>query len=167
MAVSFEKIEELRKRANISYADAEFLLEKHDGDILQALIELERNKKTHPNSDQVSNFIQRVHGLYRAGNRTKFIITRNGDIVVNVPVNYLLLSLIISLHLAAISLIIVFVTGCKMSIKKFEGQVMNVDDVIIDLSKKVKNAAKNLQEDQAPTEKTKPDDTGYAEHTVE
>lgn len=43
--VTLEKVEKLREYANISYDEAKKALENADGDILQALIDLERQGK--------------------------------------------------------------------------------------------------------------------------
>lgn len=43
--VTLEQVEKLREYANISYDEAKKALEKNDGDILQALIELEQEGK--------------------------------------------------------------------------------------------------------------------------
>ena len=45
MNVSLEQIDLLRKRANVSYEEAKEVLEKFDGDIIEALVYLEKNKK--------------------------------------------------------------------------------------------------------------------------
>lgn len=169
MSVSFEKIEELRKRANISYEEAKILLEKHQGDMVEALIELEKSKKIHSRADGADSFFEKLKGLFIKGNRTKFIVTQRGETVVNVPVNYLILALIFGFHLILFSLVIIFVTGCKMTIKKQEGSIVDVDDVIVDMSEKVRRAAKNFTEDKDSSkvdiEKNKEND--YNEHTVE
>ena len=44
--VTIEQVEKLREYANVSYEEAKIALEKNDGDILQALIDLEQEGKT-------------------------------------------------------------------------------------------------------------------------
>lgn len=46
--VTLEQVEKLREHANISYDEAKAALEKADGDILQAIIDLEREGKINP-----------------------------------------------------------------------------------------------------------------------
>ncbi|NLY43121.1 MAG: DUF4342 domain-containing protein [Clostridiaceae bacterium] len=167
MSISFEKIEELRKRANISYEEAKVLLEKHNGDIVEALIELEKSKRIR--NDGTTSFYEKLRRLFIKGNRTKFIVTYKGETVVNVPVNYLILALLFSIHFMVFSLIIIFITGCRMTIKKPEGTVMDVDDAIVDVSERVKRAAKSFTEDK-PSSKVnleKKGEDGYNEHTIE
>lgn len=53
MSITLEKIDMIMQRANVSYKEAKEALEKHNGDILEALIELEAEQKTsRPNFDQ-------------------------------------------------------------------------------------------------------------------
>lgn len=46
--VTLEQVEKLREHANISYDEAKIALENADGDILQAIIDLERQGKIKP-----------------------------------------------------------------------------------------------------------------------
>jgi len=43
MNISLELIDEMRKRTNCSYQEAKELLEKHNGDIIEAIIEFEKS----------------------------------------------------------------------------------------------------------------------------
>lgn len=46
MAVTLEQVERLREKTNVSYEEAKAILERHNGDLLEALIELERKGKS-------------------------------------------------------------------------------------------------------------------------
>lgn len=46
MAITLEQVEILREKANVSYEEAKVALEQNDGDILDALVMLEREGKT-------------------------------------------------------------------------------------------------------------------------
>ena len=48
MAITLEQVEKLREKANVSYEEAKTALEQADGDILEALVILEREGKTAP-----------------------------------------------------------------------------------------------------------------------
>lgn len=45
MVVTLEQVEKLKEKANVSYEEAKAVLERHNGDLLEALIELERRGK--------------------------------------------------------------------------------------------------------------------------
>ena len=70
--VNIEQVEELRKRVNVSYEEAKLALEEANGDMLEAVINLERKNKitppegggfystrNHQNSIDNSNFTER------------------------------------------------------------------------------------------------------------
>ena len=48
MSINLEQIDELRKRANVSYEDAKNALEQNEGDIIKSLIYLEKQNKIKP-----------------------------------------------------------------------------------------------------------------------
>lgn len=48
--ITMEQVEELRKRANISYEEAKAILEETNGDLLEAIINLEKKNKIAPPS---------------------------------------------------------------------------------------------------------------------
>lgn len=45
MVVTLEQVEKLKEKTNVSYEEAKAVLERHNGDLLEALIELERRGK--------------------------------------------------------------------------------------------------------------------------
>jgi hypothetical protein len=150
MFVTIEKIEELKKRSKISYEEAKILLEKHNGNVVEALIELEKNKKISESCSRGKESYEgmsKIKKLFNRGNCIRLIITRKNETIANVPLNYLILAMILGFHLMVLSLIIVFITGCKMSIKKGEGELVDVDDAIIDAAHKVRTSAESFAED--------------------
>lgn len=46
--ITIEQVEELRKRVNVSYEEAKLALEEVNGDILEAVINLEKKNKITP-----------------------------------------------------------------------------------------------------------------------
>ena len=74
MNINLEQIDELRKRTNVSYQDAKKALEECNGDILEALIYLEKAKKVKPEekdaTDHLNNFMQAIKKIIKRGNET-------------------------------------------------------------------------------------------------
>lgn len=167
MSISIEKIEDLKKRANISYEEAKKLLEKHNGDILEALIELEKKNRTYTKESEETDFLARIKKLFIKGNKTKFVVKRKDEIIVNIPVNFAILTVIMGFHLALVGVILIFVTGCKMTIKKPEGQEIDVDEAIVDVSEKVRKTVNNFDNENVKEKNENNSEKGYNEHTVE
>lgn len=163
--VSIGKIEELKKRAKVSYKEAKQILEKHNGDIVEALIELEQKKKTFERtrsdesnkSKESEGFTLKLKKLFIKGNRTKLLITKEKETIANIPVNYAIIFLVFAFHLSLFTLLLVFVTGCKTAIKKAEGDILDIDDVIINLSADeddIDNTAGNTGENRNGSDNT-------------
>ena len=57
MAVTLEKIDIIMERANVTYEEAKEALAKSEGDLVEALIQLERNEKIKKNKKKVSETI--------------------------------------------------------------------------------------------------------------
>ena len=53
MSINLEQIDELRKRANVSYEDAKNALEQSDGNLIDALVYLEKQNKIKPEEKPV------------------------------------------------------------------------------------------------------------------
>lgn len=81
------KIDELRKRTNATYEAAKLALERASGDLVEALVELE---KSSPRREIIKvkgpDLVRTVSEIIRRGNASR-IIVRSGDYVVaDIPV---------------------------------------------------------------------------------
>ena len=90
--ITLEQIDLIMQRANVSYAEAKEALEHCNGDVVEALLYLEKidGIKTHKpvsSTDKVASFIDKL-------NATAFIMKKKDRTYVNVPLS---VALIISL----------------------------------------------------------------------
>ncbi len=88
---TLKKINILKERANLSTEEAEELLEKFQGDLIEALIYCEREKqKSNKNFNEKisqSEFVRYIKDLVKAGNISRIIIRKDESVLVNIPVN--------------------------------------------------------------------------------
>ena len=121
MSISLEQIEALRERAHVSYEEAKEALESCNGDIVEALIYLEKNNKIRAEKvdPKCCGLWEKFKALVRRGNRTKFIIKKKEQVVLSIPVTLAVILVLISHVFAAIGLILALVTGHSF---KFEGK---------------------------------------------
>ena len=171
MSVTLEKIDELRKRTNCSYEEAKILLEKHNGDIVEAIVEFEKSNhsksRQHHKNESASSFGTKLKSWIDKGFKTKFIIEKSGETIVNIPVNILILAALFLNWVLFAALVISLFFGFKFSIKKQSGE-------IIDINKMVNNFGINTN-DQPTAKKPetkndvvkKDEDKDYNEFTVE
>lgn len=90
---TLKNIEVLKKRTNLSDKEAQALLEKFNGDLIEALIYYERQKKNNNEFENVcekisqSEFVNYIKELIKSGNVARIIIRKEDTVIVNIPVN--------------------------------------------------------------------------------
>ena len=118
---TLEDIETLRSKASVSYEDAVALLDKYDGDIARALIELEKsgrlNSAPKETGSGMTDFTARIKDLWRKGLTTRIIIERKGTCLVNLSVSFLLLMTVLGIYSMLCALLLTLMSGCSISIR--------------------------------------------------
>jgi len=132
---SLEDVETLRAKASISYEDAVALLDKYDGDLARALIELEKRgqlsgveKGAKINMDDV---ISRIKSLWRKGLTTRIVVERKGIQLMNLSVSFLLLMTLLGVYAMICALILSLVSGCSISLKKTVEETVTAEEPIV------------------------------------
>ena len=140
---TMEDIEMLRKKSGISYAEAVALLDYHNGDAAQALIDLERQGKlSNPDAAQTAksagkkgmNLLQRLY-------RTRVKISKGETAVVNLSVLFILIAVLFSPHLAIIGLIASLLLGYHIAVDANDAAFEKEN-----LEKMVRTAAENVKQ---------------------
>jgi len=185
MNISMELMDEMRKRTNCSYQEAKELLEKHQGDLVEAIIDFEK-KHAHSTSHkshahEKKRGFCKVRELIQKGFITRFIIEKEKNTVLNIPVNILILAAIITMPiiwLYPVAFIVIYFMGFKIRIRKEEGQDVNVNEIMDEIGSKVRTATDKMREkpaekeqdtyqnEQGPQKEEKKEDE-YNEITVE
>ncbi|MDD2498692.1 MAG: DUF4342 domain-containing protein [Desulfitobacteriaceae bacterium] len=157
MNITMELIDEMRKRTNCSYQEAKDLLEKHNGDLIEAIIEFEKNqspRSSHCPHNNNSSFGATVKKLFYKGSVTRFIIEKNEETHLNIPIIILVLGVVITMPLFWFYLllgVVLYFMGYKIRIKKDGGQTVEVNEIIDDLGNKAKTAAEKMNEKPVET----------------
>lgn len=140
-------IDELRKRANVSYEDAKEALEKCNDDLVEALIYLEKQNKVKEEKPSES-IIDKIINLIKKGNVTKFIVQKNDNIILNLPVTLVVIITVVAPYIAIPGIVLALITGHKLRFQDENGQDMKVNEDLEKVSIAVDNAkskvAKNL-----------------------
>jgi len=175
--ITFEQIEKLKELADISFEEAKAILEKYDGDIIKATVELERqgkvrnNSKYNKDSKQEKNFMTTLKELFNKGQLTRFTIKRKEDVIVNLSINFTIVLLIFGFHIFVIGLVFSLFSGYKIKIIKEKGPVVEVDEFVSKASQNIKNVVNNMTETRKDTKTEDKSDcksTGdYNEITIE
>lgn len=153
MTITIEMIDELKKRANVSFKDAKEALEKYDGDLVEALVYLENNNKFKAfNAGKKEDFLDKVKEVIRKGNNTRFIIRKKERTILNLSLTFTIIVGVFTFHVSLVALIIGLLTGCKFRFEKNSGEDMKVNSILNKVHDNINNFKKDLHDD-VPTEK--------------
>ena len=131
MEIALEKIDLLRKRADVSYKEAKEALEKTEGDVVEALAYLEETDKIKPEGDSsTTSFWKKLKKIYVKANDVRFVISKDGATVLNIGIPLALLVTIITLPLAATLIILALLTGCRIRFIKNNGEECGINSSI-------------------------------------
>ncbi len=117
---SIEDVETLRSKAGISYEEAVSLLDKYDGDLARALIELEKRGQVNGKAEfkfDAEEIVEWVKKMWHKGMNTRVVIERKSETLVNLPVIFLILMLMLGVHAMIVAAVIMLVTGCSVSLR--------------------------------------------------
>ncbi|MDD2510700.1 MAG: DUF4342 domain-containing protein [Syntrophomonas sp.] len=149
MTVSLELIEKLKERADISYEEAREALEKCDGDVVEALIYLEKQNKINKPSKEsgaFAGFWATVKKLFKTCNETRLVISRKDQTILNICLTIAILVTIAATPLVIIALIAALLTGHKIRIEKPGCDEMKINKTLDDISEAVSNMGNQVAE---------------------
>jgi hypothetical protein len=148
--ITLEKIDVIRERTGVSYKEAKEVLEKHDGNLVDALIYLEENQKswTENITSNINNtgdrILEALREALRKGNVTKIVIRKDGETIMNIPVTAGAVGAILSPPITAIGVTAALVSKCTIEIVKENGEIVNINEMA---EKTVERVKKTVQKD--------------------
>jgi hypothetical protein len=156
MTVRMENIDELRRRANVSYEVAKDALEKCNDDMLEALVYLEKQNMVRPNEtyENKSSFWTKIKNFIRKGNNTKFIIHKKEATILSIPVTLAVLVTVFAPYITFIGLIAALLTGHRIRFESKDLECKQVNEIMNKVSDSVDSAKKKFAEDTCSTEAT-------------
>jgi hypothetical protein len=113
------KIDEIRKRTNATYEAAKLALEKASGDVVQALVELEKSSaRREIIKVKGPDLVRTVSAIIRRGNASR-IIVRSGDYVVaDIPVTIGVVATVLAPWLAVLSSVALLLSTWTVEIER-------------------------------------------------
>ena len=157
-----EKVEALRNKAGVTYEEAKAALEANNWDVLDAMIALEKEGKVKQTSSSKAEvltgdvvtengqkgssepkrrkFMNWVKDILRKANRNSFEISKDGKIILTVPVLVFVIVLLFAFHIVIPLMII----GLFFSIKyHFSGP--DVHSVDVDINAAMDSASRTVE----------------------
>lgn len=164
----FEKVEKLKEKANVTFEEAKAALDEANGDLLDAMIILERQGKTEAHKEsystqddmnasyevvevkkqgnenkekKVNAFTDKLKALWHKSCENFFVLEYKEEQRIKIPIWAFIIIMIFTWHVSGVLLIIGLFLGCKYSFKgEAEMKMANdVCDKAADAAEKVKD----------------------------
>lgn len=120
-----EKVDAIRERTGLSYAEAANLLDEADGDVLQALIKHEQGTKERQPGPQWEIFeakgneiLGKIKEIVKRGNVTKVMIKKDGRVLAELPVTAGVIGAVIAPQLALLGSAACLLGHCSIEIER-------------------------------------------------
>jgi hypothetical protein len=154
MSINLEQIDELRKRANVSYEDAKGALEQCEGNLIEALVYLEKQNKINleekPCNESTcsgSKFFKMIKKLIKKGNETKLIVKKDDAVILNICVTLVVILSIVATPLVIIALILALATNHKIRLQKKNHEDLEVNKIFDKMSVAVNKVTTKIAEE--------------------
>lgn len=168
---TIEDIELIRRKSGISYQEAVALLDYHNGNVARALVDLERNGRIKPETEQTKQNKQESktgHGSKSALMRVlsklyryRIKVKKEQTLILNLSMLFSLLALLISPHLVLVGVVVMLILGYKVSIDKNDRDFAsdNLEKMVRNAAQNVKNSVSSMAQEFAADEKTEKHDS--------
>ena len=124
-----KKVDMIRERVDVSYRQAKDALDRNQGDLLNALIDLEGGDKS-ANTDKAkwseefsvrsNEVVDKVKELIRQGNINKIRIKHEGKVLADIPVSLGAIGAVVLPQLAALSVLVAVFNRCTIEVIRTE-----------------------------------------------
>ncbi|MGV8983017.1 DUF4342 domain-containing protein [Clostridium sp.] len=149
MTINLEQIDELRKRANVSYEDAKSALEESDGDLISALVFLEKQNKIKPDEipSSENKFFKSVKQLIKKGNETKLVVKKDDAVVLNICVTLVVVVTVVAPPVVILATILALATNHKIRIQKKNSEDSEASKIFDKMSLAVNKVTTKIKEE--------------------
>lgn len=155
MEITLEKVDQVRERTGVTYAEAKNALELSNGDVLNAIIHIENIKgieekeSAKVKTESIEEFKKWLKDLVNKGNITRIRISKDDKEIVDVPVNAGIAAGIIAVIFPPILAFVVIAgvaTQITVEITKADGSVEVINKYISKTVDDIKDTATNIAE---------------------
>jgi len=131
MEITLEKIELVKDRTGVSYKEAKEALERAEGSVVDAIIDIEESidevskVKTKKNVD----VLERLKAVVKKGNVSKIVIKKDDEVILNLPVNFGIIAGIMAPWVTIAGVIAAFGTKCVIEVIKDDGSIIDISEM--------------------------------------
>ena len=146
--ITIEQIDAVKARANVGYKEAKEVLEKFDGDVVEAILYLEDQSKI--KSDvKIANttYFKKVKNLVYKLNRTHVEIYKKERTVLRIPMSLGIVFSIIGLPIVITGLVVSILTGHRIKIENSSGEGCEINQTLDKVADKANDLVKKTTEE--------------------
>ena len=134
MEITLEKIELVKDRTGVTYAEAKEALEEAEGSVVDAIIAIEETinagQKGRGFGKKGEALFESIKELIKKGNVAKIQVKRDGETVLNVPVNAGIVGVVIAPLASVVGVVAAFGFKCTIEVIKDDGTIIDVSDAV-------------------------------------
>ncbi|MDO5414770.1 MAG: DUF4342 domain-containing protein [Bacillota bacterium] len=136
MEITLEKIELVKDRTGVTYAEAKAALEEAEGSVVDAIIAIEETvnagQKGRGFGQKGEALFASIKELVKKGNVAKIQVKKDGELILNVPVNAGLVGVVIAPIASVVGVVAAFGFKCVIEVVKTDGTIIDVSDAVTD-----------------------------------
>lgn len=136
MEITLEKIELVKDRTGVTYAEAKEALENADGSVVDAIIAIEETINAGEKSKDFGKkgevLFESIKNLIKKGNVARIQVKRDSELILNVPVNAGIVGVVIAPLPSVIAVVAAFGFRCTIEVIKDDGTIVDVSDAVTD-----------------------------------
>ncbi len=136
MEITLEKIELVKDRTGVTYAEAKAALEESDGSVVDAIIAVEETvnagEKKRGFGKKGEALFASLKDLVKKGNVAKIQVKRDDELILNVPVNAGIVGIVIAPIASVVAVVAAFGFKCIIEVIKNDGTIIDVSDAVND-----------------------------------
>ena len=120
MDIALEKVDAIRERTGLSYEEAVDYLKAAGGDVVQALVLIERDAREEGGDGKAlrAEVMNKLKGLIRAGNEIRIKVKQQDDTLVELPVTVGVIGSLLAPRLALLGAIAALATRCSITVER-------------------------------------------------
>jgi len=130
--ITLEQIELVKDRTGVSYKEAKEALEMANGSVVDAIISIEEqiDGAEEAKESNVEAIVAKIKEAVRKGNVSKISVLRNGDVMLNIPVNIGIIGTVLFPWAGIAAAIAAFGTKCEVQLVKDDGEIISISEKV-------------------------------------
>jgi len=135
MEITLENVELVKDRTGVTYKEAKEALEANDGNVVDAIIAIESAIEAGNKSwvrEDATLVVDKIKAAVKKGNVSKIVISKDDDVLLNLPLNVSIIGAVIAPWAAVAGVIAAFGTKCKIALVRDDGEVVDVNGKALD-----------------------------------